>query len=95
MNENKVVQMNRCLCRHLCSRTSKIPSSTTGGGGGVSPRSLRSGVRSMGVTGVMGIACMLLGVAGVCGRGSNMPRPIPSTPDAERSASRAISMVDG
>lgn len=72
-----------------------MPSRTTGGGGGVSPRSLRSGVMTMGVIGVIGIACMLLGVAGVSGRGSNMPRPMPSTPDAERSASRAISMVDG
>lgn len=79
---------------HLCSRTSKIPSRTTGGGGGVSPLTFLSkmGVAGMGV---IGIALILLGVAGVVGRGSNIPRPMPSTPDAERSASRAMSMVDG
>lgn len=72
-----------------------MPSRTTGGGGGVSPRKFRSGVNARGVVGVIGMALMLLGVAGVNGRGSNMPRPMPSTPDAERSASRAMSMVDG
>lgn len=82
------------MMHHLCSRTSKMPSRTTGGGGGVSPLVLLSKMGVVGM-GVIGLAWMLLGVAGVMGRGSNIPRPIPSTPDAERSASRAMSMVDG
>lgn len=71
-----------------------MPSRTTGGGGGVSLLGLLSKIGVMGM-GVNGVAMTLLGVAGVVGRGSNMPRPIPSTPEAERSASRAMSIVDG
>ena len=70
---------------HRFASTSKIPSSTSGGG--VSSLAL---LLKIGIDGLFAP-----GVQGVVGLGSSMPSPMHSTPRADLSASRAISMVDG
>jgi hypothetical protein len=81
---------------HRFSKTSKIPSKTIGdadcgcGGGGVSAMNDPPLVK--GVTGAL-MGCGGTDVDGVA-RGSSMPSPISSKPDALRSASSAMSSLE-